>query len=84
MPEKSDGGASGRKSPEDSPRSILERDRARIQDAFSGRRQGSGRRRDDYDPRTTITTKLVVVTVVIVDALYLAGEALLFGQNFCP
>jgi len=43
-----------------------------------------GRRRTDYDPRTTITRKVVVITVVVVDALYLAGEALLYGQNVCP
>lgn len=43
-----------------------------------------GRRRSDFDPRTTITRKMIVVTVVLVDALYLAGEALLFGQDVCP
>jgi len=31
-----------------------------------------------------ITKKLVVVTVILVDALYLAGDALLSGQDICP
>lgn len=43
-----------------------------------------GRRRTDHDPRTTITAKLIVATVFVVDALYLAGEALLYGHNVCP
>lgn len=42
-----------------------------------------GRRRDDYSMRTTITRKVVVVTVVLANALFLAGEALLFGQPSC-
>lgn len=51
-----------------------------------GRRSGNvpGRRKHDNDPRTTISKKMVVLTVFIVDALYLAGEALLYGQNVCP
>jgi hypothetical protein len=43
-----------------------------------------GRRRTDYDPRATISRKLVVLTVVIANALYLAGEALLFSGTVCP
>jgi len=43
-----------------------------------------GRRRSDHDPRTTITKRVMVITVVLVDALYLAGEAILSGQNICP
>lgn len=43
-----------------------------------------GRRRTDQDPRTTITRKMMVFTIVLVDALYLAGDAVLFGQNVCP
>lgn len=43
-----------------------------------------GRRSGDRDPRTTITKKVIVVTVVLVDALYLAGEAILFGRDVCP
>jgi hypothetical protein len=42
-----------------------------------------GRRRSDHDPRTTVTKKVIVITVILVDALYLAGEALLFNGNVC-
>lgn len=42
-----------------------------------------GRRRTDFDPRATISRKLIVITVLVADALYLAGEALLFGEQFC-
>lgn len=31
-----------------------------------------------------ITKKLVVATVVLVNALFLAGDALFFGPNVCP
>jgi hypothetical protein len=44
----------------------------------------SGRRVTDYDARTTLTKRVIVVIVVVVDALYLAGEALLAGQSYCP
>lgn len=43
-----------------------------------------GRRRTDYDPRTTISKKLLVVTVFLIDALYLAGQSLLWGVERCP
>lgn len=42
-----------------------------------------GRRSSDLDSEQVVTRKLVIATVVLVDALYLAGDALLFGQN-CP
>jgi len=47
-------------------------------------RGSPGRRSTDFDPRTTVTKKVIVITVVVVDALYLAGEALLYGHNVCP
>jgi hypothetical protein len=43
-----------------------------------------GRRRTDLNSDNIITKRLVVMTVVIVDALYLVGDALLFGHNLCP
>jgi len=43
-----------------------------------------GRRRMDMQTDHIITKKLVVVTVILVDALYLAGDALLSGQDICP
>lgn len=49
----------------------------------SGGYPSPGRRSTDYDTRTTLTKKVIVVTVVVVDALYLVGEALLFGQSNC-
>jgi hypothetical protein len=42
-----------------------------------------GRRRTDFDPRTTISRKLLVITVVVGNALYLAGEALIFNGSIC-
>lgn len=42
-----------------------------------------GRRRSDYDLKLTISRKAVVVTVVIIDALYLVGQALVLGQGHC-
>lgn len=42
-----------------------------------------GRRYSDYDPRLTITRKAVVVLVVIVDAAYLVGQALIMGHTSC-
>jgi hypothetical protein len=42
-----------------------------------------GRRESDIDPGRTATNKFVVLTVVIVDALYLAGDAILFGSRYC-
>jgi len=52
-----------------------------------GRTRGDpspGRRRTDYDPRTTISKKLLVATVFVINALYLAGEAVVFGHSVCP
>lgn len=43
-----------------------------------------GRRGTDLDPRTHVPKNLVIVTVVLVNALYLAGEALLYGNSICP
>lgn len=48
------------------------------------RRLTFGRRANDLKTEHIITKKLVVVTVILVDALYLAGDALLNGQNICP
>jgi hypothetical protein len=42
-----------------------------------------GRRGTDFDPRLTISRKAVVVTVVIIDALYIAGQAIVLGQGHC-
>lgn len=39
-----------------------------------------GRRRTDYDPRTVLNKKLLVIVVFLIDALYLAGEGLLHGH----
>jgi hypothetical protein len=41
------------------------------------RRSGLGRRRSDYDMRTTLTKQWVIAIVVLVDLFYLAGQALL-------
>lgn len=60
-----------------------ERDDRRVRSRNRGD-PSPGRRRSDYDPRATISRKLVIITVVVVDALYLAGDALLLGQNVCP
>lgn len=43
-----------------------------------------GRRRTDMKSDHIITKKLVVLTVILVDAMYLAGDALLTGQDLCP
>lgn len=48
------------------------------------RRDHFGRRATDMSTEHIITKKLVVITVVLVDALYLAGDALLNGTNVCP
>lgn len=47
------------------------------------RRAGFGRRRTDYDPRSTVTAKVIAGIVFIVNALYLVGEAILH-QDICP
>jgi hypothetical protein len=43
-----------------------------------------GRRVTDIGSDHIITKKLVVITVILVDALYLAGDALITGQEICP
>lgn len=43
-----------------------------------------GRRRTDMPIRNYVDRKLLVVTVVVVNALYLAGDALLFKGSICP
>lgn len=50
----------------------------------SRRQPAPGRRSTDWDPRTTITRKMVVITIILVDAFYLAGETLIYGNNVCP
>jgi hypothetical protein len=42
-----------------------------------------GRRQSDFDPRVTISRKAVVITVVIIESLYLAGQIILLGPNSC-
>jgi len=50
-----------------------------------GRRDNSpGRRRYDHDLRTSLSRKALVAVIVISQAVYLAGDALLFGHNNCP
>jgi hypothetical protein len=49
-----------------------------------GRRSTFGRRTTDLNTDHIITKKLVVVTVVLVNALFIAGDALLSGQSICP
>jgi len=46
-------------------------------------RSSFGRRRSDLDVDSIATKKLVVITTVLVNALYLAGDALMFGHNLC-
>lgn len=53
-----------------------------------GRRQGRrpprrspGRRRHDSDLHVVVSRKEIIFTVVLVDALYLAGQALLAGNS---
>jgi len=43
-----------------------------------------GRRSVDYDDRTNLNKRILVTVVVVVDALYLVGEAIITGQNLCP
>jgi hypothetical protein len=43
-----------------------------------------GRRRTDHDPRVTVTGKVIAGIVFAVNALYLAGDTLLFGLDHCP
>lgn len=47
----------------------------------SPRRVGYGRRRADYDTRTTLTAKVVAGIVFLVNFLYLVGDALLTQQH---
>ncbi|DAD50210.1 hypothetical protein QIO91_gp3 [ssRNA phage Gerhypos.3_6] len=43
-----------------------------------------GRRKTDHDPRTTITKKLLVVVVALVNAVYLVAEIFLRATDVCP
>jgi hypothetical protein len=43
-----------------------------------------GRREYDLSSDNLITKKLVIGTAVLVNALFLAGDALFFGPNVCP
>jgi len=38
-----------------------------------------GRRKTDYDPRTTVTNKTVASIVAVINVLVLVGEAILYG-----
>jgi hypothetical protein len=42
-----------------------------------------GRRRTDVDAGDLTSKKLVVFTVILVDAVYLIGDALFIGHNSC-
>jgi hypothetical protein len=42
-----------------------------------------GRRATDIDFREVASRRLVILTVVVTDALYLAGTAILFGPPGC-
>lgn len=46
-------------------------------------RRYGGRRKTDYDARTTVSKKLLVITVFLVDLLYLVGDAFLTGNSIC-
>jgi hypothetical protein len=59
-------------------------ERAGYRDPSRPSRGSLGRRSGDYDDRTTITKRLLVVVVAIVNALYLVAEAIITGQNLCP
>jgi hypothetical protein len=43
-----------------------------------------GRRRTDLPFRDVASKRLLVFTVVVVNAIYLAGDAILRGQSICP
>jgi hypothetical protein len=43
-----------------------------------------GRRRTDPAFSQMVTKRLVIITVMLVDALYLAGDALITGGLHCP
>jgi len=43
----------------------------------------SGRRRSDYLQRSAASRKAIAVIVVVVDALYLVGDALITGSVHC-
>jgi len=47
------------------------------------RADNPGRRRTDLPFRSTVDRKLLVVTVVLVNALYLAGDTLLLKSGIC-
>lgn len=63
---------------EDIPERDVTRDPSRPSRGSLGRRSG------DFDDRTTLTKRVLVIVVVVVDALYLVGEAIITGQNLCP
>lgn len=42
-----------------------------------------GRRATDLSPRIMATQKVVVVTVLVFETLYFAGEIILFGTSTC-
>jgi len=65
-------------SPEGSPPNV---ERRRDSNVTHPERATLGRRSHDYDPRTNITTKVLVGVVAIVNALYLVGETII--QNGC-
>nr|QDH86536.1 MAG: hypothetical protein H2RhizoLitter8298_000003 [Leviviridae sp.] len=43
-----------------------------------------GRRKTDYDPRTTISKKFLAIAVALINAAYLVAEIFLRGTNVCP
>lgn len=43
-----------------------------------------GRRKTDFDPRITITKKLLVILVAVLNVVYLAAETTLRAINVCP
>lgn len=47
------------------------------------RRVGLGRRRTDYDPRSTVTAKVIAGIVFVINAFYLVGDALI-SHGHCP
>jgi hypothetical protein len=56
-------------------RSSPSRDRREGSDVSRPERATLGRRAGDSDPRTNVTTKVLVGVVAIINALYLVGES---------
>lgn len=73
-----------RRAPDERPGYVPVERRGHLRDRPARASPNTGRRSSDYDPRTTLTRKVVVFTVVVVQAVYLAGEATIFGPNYCP